>query len=261
MTPAHPVPAHLVCGGKYHDFDFARLSLLTLLGAHEEARVTVSSDYRHAEDGLLDGVELLVTYTCDVRPALAEQEALRDWVHGGGRWLALHGTNSALDLTPEGVVSPRVIPVLAKTLGSQFIAHPPIAPYRVEITAPDHPLVAGMEPFETSDELYLSEYHGELEVLLHTRFGGEARGFEELSWPDERDHPVLYLRRLGGGTVLYLTLGHCRGHYDMRPAMDWWPTVDRGSWELDVFRRLLERCVAWGLATECTHGEKDSFST
>jgi uncharacterized protein len=249
-TPHPPVLVHLVCGGKYHDFDFARLQLLTLLGAHEEARVTVSADYRDADAGLLDGVAFLVTYTCDVRPSLAEQEALRDWVKGGGRWLALHGTNAALDLTPGGVVSPRVIPVLAETLGSQFIAHPPIAPYRVEVTAPDHPLVAGLAPFETSDELYLSEYHGELDVLLHTRFAGDAAGFVESSWPEEREHPVLYLRHSGDGTVLYLTLGHCRGHHDMRPTMDWWPAVDRASWDLEVFRLLLQRGVAWGLGKE-----------
>lgn len=249
-TPHPPVQVHLVCGGKYHDFDFARLQLLTHLGMHEEARVTVSGDYRGADIGWLDGVQFLITYTCDVRPSLAEQEALRDWVKGGGRWLALHGTNAALDLTPDAVVSPRVISVLAETLGSQFIAHPPIAPYRVAVTKPDHPLVAGIAPFDTSDELYLSEYHGKLEVLLHTRFAGYARGFAESSWPEEREHPVLYLRYLGCGTVLYLTLGHCRGHYDMRPAMDWWPAVERGSWDLDVFRLLLQRGVAWGLGKE-----------
>ena len=41
-----------------------------------------------------------------------------------------------------------------ETLGSQFVAHPPIAPYRVEATQPEHPLVAGIEPFEADDELY-----------------------------------------------------------------------------------------------------------
>lgn len=190
-TPRSPALAHLVRGGKYHDFDFARLQLLTLLAEHTEARVAVSGDYRDTDAGSLACVEFLVTYTCDVRPSLAEQEALRDWGMGGGRWLALHGTNAALDLTPDGVVSPRVIPILAETLGSQFVAHPPIAPYRVEVTALEHPLVTGLASFETSDELYLSEYHGELEVLLHTRFAGEARGFAESSWPEERQHPVL----------------------------------------------------------------------
>ena len=59
--------------------------------------------------------------------------------------MALHGTNSALDLPrPNGVESPRCFPTWVDTLGSQFIAHPPIMPYTVEVTDPIHWLVAGV---------------------------------------------------------------------------------------------------------------------
>jgi len=148
------------------------------------------------------------------------------------------------------VAAPRVFPRFAETLGSQFLAHPPIAPYVVEVSAPGHPLVAGVEPFETSDELYLCEYHGEIETLLHTRFTGEAAGFAESSWPDDAPRPVMYLHPYGDGTVLYFNLGHCRGHYDMHPVMEWWPTVDRGSWESETYWLLLRRCIAWLLERE-----------
>ena len=238
-----PIRAHLVCGGRFHDFDYARLQLLGLLGEDERIRTTVSGHYRDLDT--IGGADCLITYTCDVRPSPAEQEALRGWVAGGGRWFALHGTNSALEFTAEGVASPRVIPVLAEILGSQFVAHPPIAPYRVEVTAPEHPLVAGIEPFETPDELYLSEFHGEVQTLLHTQFSGEAKGFVESSWPGSDPRPVMYLHRLGDGEVLYLTLGHCRGHYDMQPQVDYWPTVDRGSWELEPYWTLLRRGIDW----------------
>ncbi len=238
-----PLRAHLVCGGRFHDFDHARLQLLGLLAEDERIRTTVSGDYRDLE--AITRADFLITYTCDVRPSDDEQEALHGWVTGGGRWFALHGTNSALEFTPEGVASPRVIPVLARTLGSQFVAHPPIAPYRVEVSEPGHPLVAGIEPFETSDELYLSEFHCEVQTLLHTRFSGEARGFVESSWPGDEPRPVMYLRPLGRGEVLYLTLGHCRGHFDMQPQVDYWPTVDRGSWEIDEYRTLLRRGIDW----------------
>ncbi|HET9078464.1 MAG TPA: ThuA domain-containing protein [Acidimicrobiales bacterium] len=238
-----PVRVHLVCGGRFHDFDYARLQLLGLLAEDERIRTTVAGDYRDLD--ALAAADSLVTYTCDVRPSPAEQAALRDWVAAGGRWFALHGTNAALEFTPDGVAAPRVMPVLAQTLGSQFVAHPPIAPYRVEITEAGHPLVRGIEPFETSDELYLSEFHGEVRTLLHTRFTGEARGFVESAWPDDAIRPVMYLRRVGSGEVLYLTLGHCRGHYDMQPVMDYWPTVDRGSWESDQYRTLLRRGIGW----------------
>ena len=45
--------------------------------------------------------------------------------------------------------SPRIAPIMMETLGSQFIAHPPIEPYKVEVSQPNHPLVEGFEEFET----------------------------------------------------------------------------------------------------------------
>jgi type 1 glutamine amidotransferase len=135
-----------------------------------------------------------------------------------------------------------------ETLGSQFIAHPPIMPYRVTVADPEHPLVKGIEPFDANDELYLSEYYAELKVLLETEFEGEATGFVEEQWAKAR-HPVFYLRPLEKGGVLYLTLGHCRGHYDMQPLMDYYPVVEKGSWELPVFYDLVRRGLAWAKET------------
>ncbi len=237
----------LVAGGMYHDVDFARLELLKLLAEHEEFRVRVQPDYEDA-DAIAAG-SILVSYTCNVRPSERAQQTIRTWVEGGGRWVALHGTNSALDVgTPNGVDSPRIFPLWADTLGSQFIAHPPIAPYLVEPTAPDHWLVAGIEPFETDDELYLSEHadRDALVALLHTTWSGDARGFVEHDWTSGPDqHLVMYLRSLGEGAVLYNTLGHCRGHYDMAPMVPYYPTVERGSWAHPAYTELLRRSFRW----------------
>ena len=81
----------------------------------------------------------MVSYTCDVRPSVGAQQRIRSWVEAGGRWVALHGTNSALgDASVRPIATPRAFPLWADTLGSQFIAHPPIEPYRVDITMPEH---------------------------------------------------------------------------------------------------------------------------
>lgn len=233
----------LIAGGLYHDIDFARLELLKLLADDERIRTRVFEDYSNID--AIAEADLLVTYTCDVIPSLDAQEALRNWVLGGGRWYALHGTNSVLRLFDNGLYgSPRWAPLFMETLGSQFIAHPPIAPYRVDIADPDHALTHGLEPFETTDELYLMERHGDLHILLDTAFGGDATGFDEHEWAHDR-HPVLYIKKQGDGAVLYNTLGHCRGHFDMQPHMDWWPTVDRCAWDLPVFYELLRRGIAW----------------
>jgi len=238
----------LIAGGKYHDIDFARLELLKLLAEDERVRVRVFEDYANAN--AISSAHFLISYTCDVIPGLEEQEQLRSFVERGGRWFALHGTNSILRFLKSGEVdSPDWAPHFMETLGSMFIAHPPIGPYQVTVADPKHPLVKGIEPFDTTDELYLTKTYGELHVLLDTEFQGEAVGFVKLNWPRAR-HPVFYLKEAGLGGVLYLTLGHCRGHYDMRPLMNWYPEIERGAWNLPVFYELLRRGISWAKQTQ-----------
>ena len=246
-TPGRRIDVTLVAGGKYHDIDFARRELLTLLGEHEEFRVRVQPDYEDTAG--IAKASILVSYTCDVRPSEKAQTEIRSWVENGGRWVALHGTNAALTLGgPNGVDAPRCFPSWADTLGSQFVAHPPIQPYTVQVSDPDHWLVAGIESFDTDDELYLSEYadRDSLHGLLHTTWQGDAKGFVEADWTNcDPTHLVMYLRDLGQGSILYNTLGHCRGHYDMAPVLDYYPRIERCSWEKPAYYELLRRSLRW----------------
>ena len=246
-TPGSRIDVTLVAGGKYHDIDFARRELLTLLGEHEEFRVRVQPDYEDTT-GIAKS-SILVSYTCDVRPSEKAQTDIRSWVENGGRWVALHGTNAALTLGgPNGVDAPRCFPSWADTLGSQFVAHPPIQPYTVQVSDPDHWLVAGIESFDTDDELYLSEYadRDALHGLLHTTWQGDAKGFVEADWTNcDPTHLVMYLRDLGQGSILYNTLGPCRGHYDMAPVLDYYPRIERCSWEKPAYYEHLRRSLRW----------------
>jgi type 1 glutamine amidotransferase len=239
-----PINAYLVCGGKYHDFDFARLELLKLLAERPEIRTRVAGDYRDREG--IATADLLIAYTCDLRPSPEEQDTLARFVGSGRRWFALHGTNSVME-ERDGVpfYCPRSHPTLMRTLGSQFLAHPPLGRFRVGISKPDHPLVTGLEAFEVEDELYLCEYHPPVEPLLEARFVGTLPDFDEGSWPKDEPRLVMYLRPVGAGHVLYLTLGHCRGRYDMRPRIAEYPRIERGPWGLPVFTTLLRRGIQW----------------
>jgi len=89
-----PVNGYLICGGRYHDMDYARLELLKLLAEHERVRVRVAEDYSDGE--AIVKADFLITYTCDVVPDAAQEEFLTSFLSAGGRWLALHGTNSVL---------------------------------------------------------------------------------------------------------------------------------------------------------------------
>lgn len=237
---------HLVAAGKYHDIDFARLELLKLLAEIPEIRTSVSSDY--ADVDRIAAADLLITYTCDLVPTPDESAVLRAFLERGGRWLALHGTNSILRIADDGVVdTPDEAPEFMELVGTRFAAHPPIEPFKVFVTRADHALTQGLRDFRIEDELYLSRRTAAIDVLLHTSFTGQCPEFRDADW-DEAQVPVLYERRLGKGAVLYLTLGHCRGHYDMLPATKFWPHPQRCGWNYPVFYELLRRGIRWGVA-------------
>ena len=247
------INACLVVGGKWHDFDFARLQLLQLLATDDRIRTQVSSDYENT-DALVDA-DILVTYTCDVRPSPEAQNTIERWVESGGRMFALHGTNSAIDAPDTfgpDFRTPDAFPVFSRVLGSRFLSHPAIEPYPVSVSpgAENDPMVVGIGTFHANDELYLSEMTAEVEPLLETRWTGTTQGFATADWPNDDPRLVMYRRPLGRGCVLYFTLGHCRSHWDMKHApfngMKW-PFIDRGSWELPEYRELLRRGLAWAI--------------
>lgn len=239
------INVYFVVGGRYHDFDFARLEILKLLSEHQRIRTRVAESY--ADLAAIGAADALISYTCDVRPDERQQHALAELIASGRRWLALHGTNSILQWTAQGKVdAPDSMPVLARLLGSRFIAHPPLGEFEVRVSDPSHPLVRGIEAFKVTDELYLAELYGPNHVLLETRYNGKAaREFVRRDWLSDEPRPVLYLHEHGAGAVLYLTLGHCRARYDMQPLIEDYPRVERCSWESPVYYELLRRGIRW----------------
>lgn len=248
----------LVVGGRWHDVDFARLELLKLLGEHDCIRCTVHSDYSDID--VLEKADAVISYTCDVRPTQQEAMALNLAVRGGTRLLALHATNSAIDPPVEGehkvFRTPNAMPEFTALLGNRFLAHPKISPTRIDVVQPEHPLVTGLASFVTTDELYVMELREDLDVLLDTEFTGECPGFEVSHSGTRTRHPVLYTRKEGDGEVVYFTLGHCRGRFDVSDlGIADTGVVDRVAWESPEYREVLRRCVAWAV-----HGKSDEES-
>jgi len=240
---AEPIAVYLVAGGKYHDIDFARLELLKLLSEHERIRVKVGPDY--ADSAAIAEADVLVTYTCDVQPQGDEINAIKTFLGAGRRWLALHGTNSVLQFLENGLVdTPKTAPEYMEILGSQFMAHPPICRFEVKVKDHEHVMTRGVDDFWVEDELYLADYAEGNHVLMTTEFEGKATGFVREDW-DKAEHAVLYHREHSGGEVMYLTLGHCRGKYDLRQLVPEYPYMERCSWNSPTFYELLRRGIRW----------------
>ena len=183
------VDVYLVCNAKYHDTNFARLELLKLLGENEDIHTRVADSFSD-----IDGIKasrLLLTYTCDLRPTEAEQEGLAEFLEAGGKWFALHATNSILEFTENGVDAPETAPDVMELLGGQFMAHPPLQPFPVKTEAEEHPLVKGIGEFIASDEeQYLCKMHGEYELLMYSEFSGTCDGWVNSDFNDEEKRPV-----------------------------------------------------------------------
>lgn len=247
----------LVVGGRWHDMGFARAELLSRLVDHDCALVSIHQDF--SDTTTLRRADAVVAYTCDVRPAPEQVVALRSMIEAGGRFLALHATNSAIDGPDPGgdriFTTPDAMPDFHELLGSRFLAHPPIAEFVVETVQPDDPLISGIGSFATTDEVYYASTSEDIQVILDAEVAGPCPGFAEQP-PHGRAvrSPVLYRRTIGAGEVVYFTLGHCRGRFDL---VDLGITdlhqVDRRAWASPAFRDILDRCITWAV-----HGQGNS---
>jgi len=88
--------------------------------------------------------------------------------------------------------------------GGQWVAHPGnIIDYRVDITRPDDPIVAGIGSFDYRSEQYYMHVDPVNEVLATTTSSGE-----HAPWTKGVVMPVVWKRRHGAGRVFYSSLGH-----------------------------------------------------
>jgi type 1 glutamine amidotransferase len=225
-----PQLANLICGSpaRNHDFDFARIRLADALYSAGDIRTDAWNNYDTGE--AIEAGDILVSYTSQVPVSDENCAALRRFLERGGRWFAIHASNSV-----------RYNVLLPGILGSKFITHPPYTHFPVSVSRPDDSLLKGIDPFEVDDELYVIEQHGDIEVLLETRWGGEALGGRQI---EEGVRPLMYRHRLGQGGVLYLALGHANRPYDS-PRPDAVQPDRRGPWDMPVYKELIRRGLDW----------------
>jgi type 1 glutamine amidotransferase len=95
--------------------------------------------------------------------------------------------------------------------GGQWVAHPGnIIDYRVNITRPDDPIMAGIGDFDYRSEQYYMHVDPSNEVLATTTFSGA-----HCSWIEGVVMPVVWKRRYGEGRVFYSSLGHVAAEFEV----------------------------------------------
>jgi uncharacterized protein len=95
--------------------------------------------------------------------------------------------------------------------GGQWVAHPGnIIDYTVNISAPDDPVMEGIEDFPYRSEQYYMHVDPSNEVLATTTFTGE-----HAPWTKGVVMPVVWKRHHGKGRVFYSSLGHVTKEFEM----------------------------------------------
>jgi len=162
------------------------------------------------------GNDVFLLYTAGGHFATAQQEALAEAVRGGKGLVGVHGA-SIMGRQGDGP-DPADRP-LFELLGNRYLSHGPghhEGRHAVEIVA-DHPVTRGVSDFELFDEYYEFEFADDDVRILAQRRRADGAVI-----------PVLYVRQVGRGRVVYLALGH-----DMR------------SWGEPPVRTLVRQALLW----------------
>ena len=143
----------------------------------------------------------------------AQQQAIWDFVHGGGGFLALHNAQGLYP--PDGLYY--------ELFGGDYGGHPEPYVFTVRVEDRDHPVTSGVEDFEIFDEQHTVKYYLDREHLLLRSI---AR--------DNLSAPAGWWREMGKGRFCYLAPGHTPEALDhpmmqrlMRNAARWLLRLDR----------------------------------
>ena len=116
-----------------------------------------------------------------------QQQALWDFVNGGGGFLALH---NAQGLYPPGGL-------YYKLFGGDYGGHPDPALFTIRVENKDHPVTAGIEDYEIFDEQHMVKYSLDREHLL-------LRSISK----SNQEAAAGWWREIGKGRMVYLSQGH-----------------------------------------------------
>ena len=199
-----PLGHELVYGDDRSMFDPGRLSradLLILMGLDWSGVTKV------APDVWVEPQPIPAAYV-----PLADEHfgAIRAYLDAGKPLLCHHSALLSFDERPE----------LAEIFDGRWIdgrsSHPPYREFTVRVRESDHPAVAGLGSFETSDEIYINLIEPRRsEVLLEAEHDGRL-------WP------LAWAGRYGESKLFVSALGH-----------------DMGSYASPALQRLMRNAVGW----------------
>jgi type 1 glutamine amidotransferase len=171
---------------KYHPLQAVVHDITSVFENHIDIEISEDREKLTAEQ--LKPYDLCISYTDSWRIQVTPEQVagLLSYVSGGGGLLVIHNGIS-LQARYE----------LSQLLGAKFTGHPPYAPLAFNLTAAEHEITQGIEPFSMDEEPYRYDMDPftEKTVLLEYTHEGER-------WP------AAWAHEYGLGRVVYLMPGH-----------------------------------------------------
>ncbi|NQW01253.1 MAG: ThuA domain-containing protein [Rhodospirillales bacterium] len=188
----------------------------------EGLAVSVENSTEAFADPALDRFDLIVPI---ITQAEISKEALSNLVAAVDGGVGLAGFHGGMGDSFRNAVDYQFM------VGGQWVAHPGnIIDYRVHISRPDDPLMAGLADFDYRSEQYYMHVDPSNEVLATTTFSGE-----HAPCTAQVEMPVVWKRRFGRGRVFYSSLGHVAAEFDV-PQM----------------KTILQRGMLWAARSEAS---------
>ena len=169
--------------------------LAEAIGKDPRMQVKVTEDPKILASPELDAYDAVVLHFMNwEQPDPGEQARanLKRFVESGKGLVLVHFACGAFQEWPE------FRNLAGRSYDKTLRPHDPFGTFRVEIADPAHPIMKGMQPFDTTDELYTCLAGDRPIQILAT-----AR-----SKVDNKDYPMAFVLDYGKGRVFHSVLGH-----------------------------------------------------
>ncbi len=230
---ASKATAFALIGDRYHNSDYIRTGLSKTLGRDLDLAIDFCDEVQMLSEQTLQGRKLLIILRDgmtwpegypdessnaawanlrdrqklisdppvpkrDAKPHYwirpEQGKAVKDFVRGGGSALFFHNVT---------YISPHNDD-FRDVLGAVTEGHPPIRPFKVKVTNPDHPVTRGVKDFIVTDEQHFLTYQKDPKYLLLQSVNEDGLTYRNLGSTCAAGWAYDY----GQGRVVYLAPGH-----------------------------------------------------
>ena len=187
----------IVTGEDYggHKWQQTAPVLKRLLEADRRLQVTVVEDLKFLRSPELGKHDVVVMHFKNYDPKVPGPEGwknLERFVRAGGGLVLVHFACGAFQEWPD------FVKLAGRVWNPKLRGHDPRGKFRVQITAPEHPITRGLKAFETTDEMYTClDGKTPVEVLATA-----------VSKVDGKTYPMAFVLDCGKGRVFHSPLGH-----------------------------------------------------